>query len=124
MKRDEQKRVLARASKLFRTQRYHVRARFQGSIDLVCPCCGFISKYRMARMQYFIRCSDCDAGYVIKLTLMLMPGGGRRAIPPDFIIPDEKGERSLQEAFPTGDMEHWRTGGCTHEMVVVKEERG
>lgn len=115
-------RTISRAAKLFRTQRYHVRANFLGALNFVCPCCGHINRCRLMQRRYWVECRECHAKYVPKLTLMLMPGGGRRSMPPDFIIPDAKGPGALQEAFPMGDMELWRQGGCTHVMVVVRGE--
>lgn len=114
----ESKRLASRAARLFRTQRYHVRANFLGVINYVCPCCGLIGRARLFQRRYWFRCSVCRAKFIPQINLMLIPPGGRKSIPADFIIPDEKGRTALQEAFPLGDLTYWKQGGCVHSMTV------
>jgi hypothetical protein len=71
--------------------------------------------------HYTVKCPRCRAKYIPKLTLLLVPAGGRHTIPPDYIIPDLAGPGYLVEAFPTGDMGFWKQGGCVHEVVTVVE---
>jgi hypothetical protein len=113
------KRVLARKAQLHRIQRYHVRANFLGALNWVCPCCGHINRSRLMQRRFLVECVDCHAKYVPAIVLMLTPPGGRRSIPPDYIIPDEKGSTALQEAMPLGDMQRWKQGMCVHDVRAL-----
>lgn len=106
---------------MYRIQRYHLRIKYKGVLYFVCPICGYINMRRVIEKHYVVRCVDCDAKFVVKTDLLLLPAGGRRTIPPDFIIPDNKGPTTIQEAFPMGDMGYWRQGGCVHGMLIEKE---
>lgn len=107
----------SRLARKFRTWRYHVRVQFQGSIKIVCPYCGNICMRRISRRHWRFKCTDCKAWFIPVINLAALPKGGRTTTPPDFVIPDLKGPRALQEAFPTGDLQFWQQGNCVHGMT-------
>ena len=114
---EEKERIAKRLNKKNRTQQYHVRVAFRGVIRFVCPFCGYIDRFQLGVRNYWISCHDCQAKFIPQLNLALIPPGGRYTIPPDHVIPDSRGPRGLQEAFPTGDLAVWRQGRCMHGMA-------
>ena len=112
--------LIRRSGLLYRRQRYHIRAKFLGVLWWVCGCCGQINWTRMMQRRYLVICTECRAKYIPKVNLALLPAGGRRTIPPDYIIPNEKGAGAIRESFPMGDMDYWKQGECVHEMTVVR----
>lgn len=119
----ESRRITSRLLKRGRTQQFHVRVQFLGMLHFVCPWCGKINHRRLHQKRYWVKCSGCNGGFVPKLTLLALPPGGPRNIPPDFIIPDAPGDSTLVDGFPHGDMGYWRNGTCTHDVVVLDWEQ-
>lgn len=107
--------------RLTRIQRFHVRCRFLGLLHWVCPFCGHINASRLMQRRYVTICFSCDNKFVPQVNLATVPLGGRRTTPPDYIIPDNKGSATLQDAFPLGDLMKWRQGGCLHGMTELPE---
>jgi hypothetical protein len=119
----EHRRITSRLLRLNRVQRFHIRVVFLGIIHVACPFCGHMIRRRLMQRRYWFMCQVCEAKFVPKLTLLQVPPGGRRDIPPDFILPNLTGEDALLEAFPAGDMELWVQRGCTHQLQVVSFDR-
>lgn len=127
-------RILQRLAKRYRVQKYHVRIVFSGTGYFSCPFCGHINTCKVTRTSWTLTCrrgqtsteqGGCGAQFIPKWSLLAMPPGGRRDIPPDSVIPDANGPGTLRERFPEGDLGSWRNGQCVHEVgeVVVMTER-
>jgi hypothetical protein len=100
-------------------QRYHVRARFEGVLEFICPFCGCLTTVRMLRGQFRVQCAytQCFARFVVKMGLLKTKNTANALMPGDYVIPDSEGPLQLAEAFPLGEFEAWRRAGCVHAYL-------
>lgn len=83
------------------------RAQFTGSLNWLCPKCGYINCCRVDRTAWRVRCKakKCRKWYAVGFvfhSLAHLRGSGRRTVPPPDI------------AFPVAELKKWKLGGPVH----------
>ena len=90
--------------------RFQPRARFCGTLDWLCPYCGYLNRMRVTRKTWRVRCraSECRRRLAIGVLFRSLAGGegqGNRTIPPPDIT------------FPEVEFDIWKPGGPVHRFA-------
>ena len=74
-----------------RPARHQARAKFCGTLTLLCPVCGYTGRYRLGLSTWRIRCKgvNCRKRFVVSVALYTLPvRAGVAVLPPaDFALP-------------------------------------
>lgn len=101
--------------------KYKLRARFMGMVYWICPYCGRPNASQILTDTFLVWCRGdggeygCKRRFAVGLRLLVKDRMGPAGRPDDYVLPDD-----LAEAFPEGDLGHWRTRYPVHMLVIEK----
>lgn len=89
---------------------YDLRARFCGTLDWLCPFCGYVNRSRIDRTGWQVQCKakPCRRRFAYGLilhSLAALRGSGRAYVPPPDVT------------FPVAELDFWQSGGPVNRHV-------
>jgi hypothetical protein len=95
--------------------RFTLRARFSGTVDWLCPWCGYLNRCRLDRTSWRMRCKakPCRRSFAHGLVLhslgRLQHSGRKCLTPPDITFPTAKLNLEYRHGDPIHQLEDENT---------------
>ena len=101
--------------------RWRLRVRHTGTLEWICPSCGFFNRSRLNRTTWVVKCGEelCHLAFGVGAILYVLPGG-RRDTPRDICIPTDR-PRGMVDAFPHGEVSVFENGQPINRIMLARE---